>query len=37
VIDSAKNDKKISVKMKNNIIGSNPFLPISVIEWIIEQ
>jgi len=33
IIEDAKRLNKISVKIKKNILGSNPLLPISVIEW----
>ena len=29
----AQKNKKIELKIKKNVIGSNPFLPISIIEW----
>jgi hypothetical protein len=33
ILTQAKNENLISVKSKKNILGSNPFLPISIIEW----
>ena len=33
VIEAARERDGISVRMRKNVLGSNPFLPISVIEW----
>jgi hypothetical protein len=33
VIDTAQHLRKIRTRIRKNVIGSNPFLPISVIEW----
>jgi len=33
ILEAGKKSKKITVKTKRNVIGSNPFLPISVLEW----
>ena len=33
VIEAGRNHEGISVRIRKNVLGSNPFLPISVIEW----
>jgi hypothetical protein len=33
VIEAAQKRNKIAVRMRKNVLGSNPFLPISIIEW----
>lgn len=33
VINTNRERERIAVRMRENVIGSNPFLPISVIEW----
>lgn len=33
VLEAAHDREEIAIRMRRNIFGSNPFLPISVIEW----
>jgi hypothetical protein len=33
IIEASCNSEGIQVRMRKNVLGSNPFLPISVIEW----
>ncbi len=33
IIEASHNRGEISLRIRKNVIGSNPFLPISVVEW----